>query len=163
MSPTATAVETPETATDHQQSPTINELNPYICLNGTVEKAIRLYESAVGAKVESVQRYGEVPGGGCGPVAAEHQSLIVHAAVRIGPGVVMFTDTTPERAAPAQSNVAIALQFEDQEEMAKAFAALAADGKVDCPISDAFWGAKFGALKDAYGVGWMLSCPLAKA
>jgi len=26
-----------------------------------------------------------------------------------------------------------------------------------------FWGAKFGALTDAYGVRWMFNCPLATA
>lgn len=28
---------------------------------------------------------------------------------------------------------------------------------------DMFWGAKFGALTDAYGVRWMFNCPLATA
>jgi PhnB protein len=163
MSPTATLTDTrsTETAAERQPAPAIQQLNPYVCLNGTAEKAIRLYESALGAKVESLQRYGEA-GGGCGPVAREHQGLVVHAAVRIGPGVVMFSDMTPDRPAPTQSNLAIALHYTDAAAMARDFDALAAGGTVDCPIQDMFWGAKFGSLKDAYGVSWMFNCPVAK-
>jgi PhnB protein len=27
------------------------------------------------------------------------------------------------------------------------------------PLSDTFWGAHFGMLKDKYGFHWMLNCP----
>jgi PhnB protein len=27
-------------------------------------------------------------------------------------------------------------------------------------MQDTFWGARFGMLKDKYGVGWMFSCDL---
>jgi len=47
----------------------IDELNPYVNLNGTAERAIRLYESALGAKVESLMRFGDAQGM---PVAEEH-------------------------------------------------------------------------------------------
>jgi len=173
MSATATVVESraPHAAhaadnTSDQQQPqeqpsTVKQLNPYVCLNGTVEQAIRLYESALGAKVESLQRYGETPG--CGPVAPEHQQWIVHAALRIGPGVLMLTDATPDRAVPAESNVSIALDFAEPAELERAFAALGAGGTVVCPIMDSFWGAKFGVLTDAYGVSWMFNCQIKQA
>jgi hypothetical protein len=45
-----------ETKKEHDM--TIQKLNPYIHLNGTTEKAIKLYESALGAKTENIMRYG---------------------------------------------------------------------------------------------------------
>src|ERR1700720_3257591 len=95
---------------------TIQKLNPYILLNGTTEKAIRLYESALGAKTENITRYGEGK-----TIPPEHKELIMHAAIRIGDGVVMLSDATPDRPAPAGGNIQIALNFAEAPAMEKAF------------------------------------------
>ena len=138
----------------------IKQLNPYLQFNGTAEKAIKLYESALGAMTGSIMRYGEVSEMS---VAPEHKSLIMHATLRIGEGVLMMCDTTPDRAVSAEGNVHIALHFAEMAAMEKAFDALAAEGKITLPLQDTFWGARFGMLKDAYGVRWMFNCKLEKA
>jgi PhnB protein len=58
--------------------------------------------------------------------------------------------------------VEIALDYTDLAEMEKAFTAMSAGGQVGVPIQDMFWGAKFGALTDAYGVKWMFNCETKK-
>jgi PhnB protein len=136
----------------------IKRVNPYILFNGTAEAAIDLYKKALGAKTENISRYGDVPGT---DAPAEQKNHIMHAALRIGDGVVMVSDTTPDRAA-AEGNIQIALHFTDSAEMAKAFEALSAGGKVTLPVQDTFWGAKFGMLTDAYGVRWMFNCEAEK-
>jgi PhnB protein len=138
----------------------IKQVNPYIHFSGTAEKAIKLYESALGAKTEAIMRYSDVPGM---PTPPEQQSLIMHATLRIGQGVVMMSDTPPERAASAGGNVQVSLQFAEVPDIEKAFEALGAGGKVTLPLQDMFWGARFGMLTDAYGVNWMLNCDLKKA
>ena len=50
------------------------------------------------------------------------------------------------------------LTFDDADEMAKKFHALAEGGRVTMELQDMFWGAKFGMLMDAYGIQWMFSC-----
>ena len=62
----------------------IKKLNPYLIFNGTAEKAVKLYESALGAKTEGLMRFGDVPGMN---VAPEHKSRVMHALLRIGEGV----------------------------------------------------------------------------
>ena len=37
----------------------IKQLNPYLNFNGTADKAIQLYQSALGAKVDNVMRFGD--------------------------------------------------------------------------------------------------------
>ena len=59
----------------------IKKVNPYIQFNGTAEGGIKLYQSALGAKIEGISRYGDVPGPGMPP---EHRSRIMHAVLRIG-------------------------------------------------------------------------------
>lgn len=135
----------------------IKQINPYILLNGTAAKAIELYESALGAKTESIMRFGDAPGMNPPP---EQKNFIMHATLRIGANVVMMSDTPPDRAVAPGGNVEIALHFTGLSELAKAFDALAAGGKVSMPPQDTFWGARFAMLTDAYGVKWMLSCEL---
>lgn len=137
----------------------VTKLNPYILFNGTAEKAIKLYESALGAKTEGLSRFGDAPGA----CPTEHKTLIMHAALHIGEDMVMVSDTPPDRPVAVEGNVHITLHFTEVADMAKAFDALAAGGKVAMPLQDMFWGARFGMLTDAYGVRWMLNCDLKKS
>ena len=138
----------------------VEKLNPYINFNGTAERAIELYQSALGAKAEGLTRWGDMPGFK-GPI--EQRNLVMHALLRIGGGEVMVSDTTPDRPEASGGNVQIAVQFSEVEGMSKAFDALAAGGTVVMPLADTFWGARFGMLTDAYGVRWMFNCHLKKA
>jgi PhnB protein len=137
----------------------IQKINPYINFNGNAEKAIRLYESALGAKVVNVMRHGDMPDA---KVTPETRNLVMHALLRIGEGEIMLSDSMPGTVT-AGTNMQIALHFGDEAETAKAFDALAAGGKITMPLQNTFWGAKFGMLTDAFGVQWMFNCELKKA
>jgi PhnB protein len=56
----------------------------------------------------------------------------------------------------------VILDFDDTADMTKKFDALAIGGKVVMPLQDTFWGAKFGMLKDAFGISWMFNRDLKK-
>ena len=133
----------------------IRGLCPYLNFNGTAEKAIRLYEQALGARVESLMRFGDVAGM---KVAPEHRDRVIHAVLHVGGGVVMLSDVPPGMAAAEQSNVHVALQLDEVADLARKFDALAAGGRVTMPLQDTFWGARFGMLTDAYGINWMFNC-----
>ncbi|MGK4006329.1 glyoxalase/bleomycin resistance/extradiol dioxygenase family protein [Sorangium sp. So ce1036] len=139
----------------------IKSLNPYLMFDGTAEKAIKLYERALGAKCEGVMRYGDVPGDA--PCPGEVKDRILHATVHVGPSVIMVSDGMPGTPVAKESNTEVCLHFDDVESMAKAFDALAAGGKVTSPLQDMFWGARFGTLTDAFGIRWMFNCDLQKA
>jgi PhnB protein len=137
----------------------IKSVEPYIHFNGTAEKAIKHYESALGAKAEHVMRYGDVPDM---KAPAENKNLVMHSLLKVGDGVVMLCDTTPDQPVPNDSNVQICLNFTDKADMTKKFEALSAGGKVVMPLQDTFWGAHFGMLTDSFGVRWMFNCELKK-
>jgi PhnB protein len=137
----------------------IKKLNPYLMFDGDAGKAIKLYESALGAKAENLMRYGDMQGN---KVAPEHKDRVMHAALSIGEGVVMISDCQPGTPVKVGSNVDVALHFDDVAEMTRRFEALAAGGEITMPLQDMFWGARFGALTDAYGVGWMFNCEIKK-
>jgi PhnB protein len=133
----------------------IRQLNPYLNFDGTAEEAIRLYESALGARTENVSRFGDVEGLS---LPAEHKGRVMHALLKIGAGAVMVSDTMPGQPVSKEGNVHVCLDFDDAEEMARRFQALASGGKVTMPLQDTFWGATFGMLTDRYGIRWMFNC-----
>ena len=136
----------------------ITNLNPYIHFDGTADQAIELYKNALGAKTETLMRWGEVPGMNPPP---ELNGKVMHAHLRIGEGTLLVSDGGSCVQGTA-ANVQIILDFAEVPEMTKAFDALAAGGKVVMPLADTFWGARFGMLTDAYGVGWKFNCMLKK-
>jgi PhnB protein len=135
----------------------IKQLNPYLMFNGTAAQAIALYEQALGAKAEQVMRFGDAPGTDPHPALADQ---VMHALVRIGPDVIMASDTMPGQPAAADSNTHVCLDFDDPEDMTAKFNALAEGGTITTPLQDTFWGARFGTLTDAFGIRWMFNCTL---
>jgi PhnB protein len=53
----------------------------------------------------------------------------------------------------------LSLSVPTEAEADRAFAALAAGGKVGMPLSKTFWSPRFGMVTDPFGVGWMISVP----
>src|SRR4051794_11436727 len=100
----------------------IKQLNPYLNFDGTAEKAIRLYENALGARAETVQRFGDIPGMDVPP---EHKNRVMHAVLHIGQGTIMISDTQPNSPLAKDSNVHIVMDFDDVKEMNAKFDALA--------------------------------------
>jgi PhnB protein len=138
----------------------IQKLNPYLQFNGNADKAIGFYERALGAKVGTLMRRSDMPAAKTTP---EDKNHIMHAALRIGGGELMLSDEMGGVPVTAGTNVHVALHFSDEAEAVKAFDALGAGGKITVPLTDTFWGAKFGMLVDPFGVQWMFNCELKKA
>jgi len=137
----------------------IKQLNPYLHFNGTAGKAIKFYESALGAKVESLMPWADVPGV---PPMPGTKDLVMHSKLLIGGGILMISDARPDTPVTFGSNADIALDFDDATDMARKFEALSTGGKIEMPLQDTFWGAKFGMLTDVHGVSWMFSCETKK-
>lgn len=78
----------------------------------------------------------------------------MHALLHLDTARIMISDRISERAAPGH----VVLDFTDVDDMARRFDALAKSGTVEMAIHDAFWGDKFGALRDKRGVQWLFTC-----
>ena len=135
----------------------IQQMNPYLNFDGTARQAIELYERALGAKVDGIQTFADIPGN---TPAGANAHRVMHALLHIGNGTVMISDTGPDMPLTVGNNVHVCLDFDDAAEMTRRFHALAAGGQVNMPLQDTFWGARFGMLTDAYGIRWMFNCNL---
>jgi PhnB protein len=133
----------------------IAQLNPYLNFDGTADPAIKLYQRALGAKVELLQRCGEAPGGDQMPEALKHR--VLHAKITVGGVAIMISDTQPGDPPTIGTNVLLCLQCTDVETMQAQFAALAEGGKINLPLQQTFFSPMFGMLVDAYGISWMFN------
>jgi PhnB protein len=132
----------------------------YLNFPGTTEEAFRLYESVFGTKTLFRQTFGEtnfmkgVPEAAKGKIA--HAQLPITEAVHL-----MASDSVDGFGPPLQvgNNFHVSIVAKDREEADRAFAALAAGGKVTMPLGNAPWGPYFGMCVDRFGVQWMVSLP----
>ena len=125
----------------------IKQLTPYLNFSGTAREAIKLYQAALGARIEGEEMPFE-----------KDPSRIMHAMLAIGPGMVMLSDAPPNMTVPAESNAHVSLDYTDVNEMKQAFELMSAGGKVTMPLQDTFWGATFGMLTDRFNIRWMFNC-----
>jgi len=131
------------------------DVTPYLIFNGNCEQALKFYEKALGAKIDSLMRYEGSP--------VENKSVdsqkIMHAHLTFdGNVLLMASDAGNEGPVASNSGMAhLSLNFNDPGKMQNVFAAMSDGGTVTMPLQDTFWGATFGMLTDQFGVNWMFN------
>lgn len=133
---------------------TIQAATPYLILPGNADKAIAHYQHALGATLDTLQRFGDMMEN-C-PEA--QRNLVMHSVLKVGNTVIMISDGGPQEPVKAGGPVQVALVPDDADEAQRCFDGLAESGKIVEPLAKAPWGALFGAVQDKFGVSWMINC-----
>lgn len=134
-------------------------INNYLNFDGQTREAMTFYAKCLDAEltIQSFKDVGmEMPGG---------EDRVVHARLSRGGAatVLMASDSQPGQPVTVGNNVWISVDCDDAEEQDRAFQALSEGGQVVMPVDVAFWGARFGMLRDKYGLGWMFNYELPKS
>jgi len=141
-------------------------LTPYLSFNGTTREAYAFYEQALGAKILTMMRYGDMPKmEGQSPECAGAPLVadaIMHACLELPGGAMLFAGDVPPHMLPAEGyggiqGVMLALQYDTVDAAQSAFHALSQGGKVTMPLAPTFWAKTFGMLTDRFGVDWGIS------
>jgi PhnB protein len=130
------------TPTDTGQMEITGGVAPYLMLDGAI-KAADLYLRAFGA--EDVSR-----------VPPDDKGRSMHCHVRINGGSVMISDFYPEHGHPAVAPQAFNLHLQVDDFDAWWDRAAAAGLEVALAPHDAFWGDRYGQLRDPFGVNWTI-------
>ena len=130
----------------------MKSINPYLNFDGTTREAMQFYADVLGGDLE-IQSFGDV-GMADKP---EMKDRTMHASLTKGDVTIMASDTMPGMEFVEGNNVWININCESDEEIERFFGALGDGGTVIMPLADQFWGAKFGMLKDRYGMHWMFN------
>ena len=128
----------------------------YLFFNGNAEEALEYYCDVLGGDVD-IMRYEGTPAAAHMP--ADWNNKVMHGVLRRGDAeILMASDTTDAGGEP--QNFSLAIMTRDESEADHVFAGLSQGGTVTMPLEKMFWGAKFGMLKDKFGVAWMVNCEL---
>jgi PhnB protein len=131
-------------------------IQPYLFFGGRCEEAIEFYRAALGAQVELLMRYSDSPEPmPPGRIPPGFENKVMHATLRIGGSTLMASDGCETVASFVGFSLHVCLPTEAEAD--RAFAALAAGGKVEMPLTKTFWSPRFGMLADRFGIGWMVS------
>lgn len=129
------------------------KLNPYIHFGGNAEEALQFYANVLGGEVLDVQRYGDAPV----PSDDDYKDKIMHARLVFSDNLIMISDVFKGQPVSTEGNVHLSIEVEEEGRIDDLFNKMAEGGAVIMPLDDTFWGARFGMLKDKFGVHWMFN------
>ena len=138
-------------------------LTPYLSFGGNTREAFAFYEKALGAKIETMMSYADMPAPsnpaeGCGDGSAPSGDGIMHACLALPGGAMLFAgDTPPGMPYDGIKGVMLALQYDTVDQAHGAFHALSQGGQVTMPLAPSFWARTFGMLTDRFGVSWAVN------
>jgi PhnB protein len=129
------------------------QVQPYLFFEGRCEEAARFYQSALGAKIETLMHFKDSPDPGMCPSADGDK--VMHMSFRIGETTVMASDGRCE-GRPSFQGFSLSLTVPGEAEAERLFAALADGGQVQMSMTKTFFSPRFGMVADRFGVSWMI-------
>jgi PhnB protein len=69
----------------------------------------------------------------------------------------MASDSFPGHEITEGNNISLVLETESEEEIQNLYEKLSQNGTVLMELQDTFWGAKYGKVKDRFGIYWDLN------
>jgi len=134
------------------------KLNPYLHFDGDAEDALNFYKDALGGEIIMISRYGDSPM----PSDEDWKNKLMHSRLVFDGNLIMISDAFKGNKAKKEGNVQLSVEVESIDRIDEVFTKMAEGGKVTMELQDTFWGARFGMLKDKFGVDWMFNHELKK-
>jgi len=137
-------------------------LTPYLAFDGSTREAFRFYEQALGAKIQTLMSYADMPkmpapAEGCEGGAPSGYGIMHACLVLPGGAMLMAGDAPPGRPYEGIKGAMMALQYDTIDQAHTAFHALAQGGQVTMPLGPTFWSKTFGMVTDRFGVSWAVN------
>jgi PhnB protein len=127
------------------------KFNVYVNYPGNCKQALEYYQEHLGAKVDMMMTFAQMPGGGAPPGLSGDN--VLHARFTLGGAQVMASDgphVEPMRSAYLSLNVESTLEAE------RIHRALSDGGEVFMPMEETFFAHRFSMLRDKFGANWMV-------
>jgi len=132
------------------------QVQTYLQFNGRTEEALEFYQTAVGAEVVVMMRFGDAPEACAGQ--APPAEKIMHACFRIGETEILATDGGCSKSSGFQG-FALTLNLPEVAAADKVYQALSLGGEAQMPLGKTFFATAFGTLVDKFGVSWSIIVP----
>ena len=139
-------------------------INPHIHFNGNAEAAFAFYKSVFGGTYKSLMRFKDLQTEGF-QFPEEELNKIMHISLTIGENSALMGSDVPSMLGVVneqENRSKITVSANSKEEADAIFKGLSEGGEVEFPIGDSPWGTYFGALRDKFGVEWMINFSTSK-
>lgn len=123
---------------------------PYFNFTGNCREAMAFYHSCLGGELTQ-QSIAESPIAANMPEAV--QQHIMHAMLVADGATIMGSDMMAASAWQGNT-VSVIVSCGSDEEIDRLFSKFAEGGRIVDPLDIKFWGDKFGALTDKFGINW---------
>jgi PhnB protein len=132
------------------------KLTPQLSLsfNGNCEAAFRHYERCLDGSLY-ILHWKDSPA--AAEVPPEWGDKVYHATLKIGDGAISGNDLPDDRYQRPQGFEVI-LQTDNPVFAERAFDGLSEGGVVGMPLQETFWAARFGVVRDRFGMRWSVNC-----
>jgi PhnB protein len=129
------------------------QLNAYLHFSGDCRAAMTFYKECLGGEL-NLMAVGDSPMAVNMPPAAKNN--ILHGLLKTDTIVIMGSDWMAPGTMTRGNNISLSLSCSSTKEADALYAKLGAGGTATHPMKDEFFG-YHGALRDKFGVNWMLS------
>jgi PhnB protein len=123
---------------------------------GRTEEAVKFYCRTIEAETLFMMRFRDCPDPA--QLRPGMEEKIFHATFRIGSTEVMASDCGCEQSPTGTTfaGFALALRVETPEKAERFFAALSEGGRVQIPLVETFFAARYGIVIDRFGISWKI-------
>jgi PhnB protein len=136
----------------------------YLSFTGNAEEAFNFYKTVFGTEfVNGIMRHGDVPlPEGAPALSDDVKEMVMNVQLPLPGGHMLMASDIPESMGMTitpGNNFSIGVHPDTRAEADRLFAALSADGTVQDPMQEMFWGDYYGSLVDKFGIQWMVDTP----
>ena len=136
----------------------MTSIHPHIHFNGNTQEAFEFYRSVFGGDFQRIIRFKDLPGSEQSIPEHEHHK-IMRIELPIGNDCVLMGSDVPDMLGKVSENEnrnKILVHAENNEEADRIYQQLSVGGAIEYPMGQSPWGSYFGALRDRFGVEWMV-------
>jgi PhnB protein len=126
---------------------------PYLFFDGRCQEALDFYGKAIGAKTDSLMRFGDSPDKSM--VNDANKNNVMHAQFKLGDTTIFVSDGMA-KGNPKFDGFSLTIAADGEVDGKRYFNALADGGAVSQPLIETFFAKLFGMVKDKFGVNWMI-------
>lgn len=127
---------------------------PYLNFEGQAREAFTFYAQALKGEIVHLQTFGEV----MPDVDAADKDRVMHAILKAGELTIMTSDTRcSDQPLSKGEMISLSINFTDETSINHCYEALSEGATIVMPLQDTFWNARFGILKDRFGIQWMFN------
>lgn len=128
-------------------------LRTYLNFGGNCADAFKFYEKNLGAKINMLMTFDQMPGPA--EIPSDLAGKVLHASIDIAGTTVLGSDVPADRFQPIRS-VYLCLSVDSDAEAESLFKLLSEGGEVYMPMQETFFASRFGQLRDRFGTSWMI-------